>query len=209
MMPSSAGPLLNYLPAIYHTSEDLRKLLAVFEAVLFGVEGQEPSSELLPIVHRIATIASLFDAHQTPKEFVPWLAQWVALTHLSGLTEQRQRDLIARIVPLYAQRGTKTYLERLLKFFKPENARVEIQDQDLPCFIVGTARLGLDSQLERGGPFWFRVRLYTPAPIGGANDQRGFRTQWEERLRRVIDLAKPAHTLYELDWQFEASAEES
>ena len=39
--------------------------------------------------------------------------------------------------------------------------------------------------------------------MGAADEQRGFITQWEERLRRVIDLAKPAHTLYELDWQFE------
>jgi phage tail-like protein len=208
MMSSPPGPLLNYLPAIYHTSEDLCKLLAVFEAVLFGVDGKEPIqerqsiSELLPIVNSIATIASLFDAYKTPKELVPWLAQWVALTHLSGLTEQRQRDLLAKIVPLYAQRGTKTYLERLLEFFKPENARVEIEDRELQGFIVGTAKIGLDSRLEHDRPFWFKVRVHTSA------EQRGFRTQWEERLRRVIDLAKPAHTLYELDWQFEASAKE-
>ena len=200
MMPSPPGPLLNSLPAIYHTSEDLRQLLAVFEAVLFGVDGQEPS-----IVHSIATIASLFDAYKTPKELVPWLAQWVALTHLSGLSEPRQRDLLARIVPLYAQRGTKTYLESLLEFFKPEHTRVEIDDRELQGFIVGTARIGLDSQLERDRPFSFRVRLHTSSPMGDADEQ----TRWEERLRRVIDLAKPAHTLYELDWQFEASAQEN
>jgi phage tail-like protein len=211
MMPSPPGPLLNSLPAIYHTSEDLRQLLAVFEAVLFGVDGQEPIqerqsiSELRPIVHSIATIAALFDAYKTPKELVPWLAQWVALTHLSGLSEPRQRDLLARIVPLYAQRGTKTYLESLLEFFKPENTRVEIDDRELQGFIVGTARIGLDSQLERDRPFSFRVRLYTSSPMGDADEQ----TRWEERLRRVIDLAKPAHTFYALDWQFEASAKEN
>jgi phage tail-like protein len=207
-MSSPPGPLLNYLPAIYHTSEDLCKLLAVFEAVLFGVDGKEPGqerrrqsiSEILPIVDSIATIASLFDAYETPKELVPWLAQWVALSHLSGLTEQRQRELLAEIVPLYAQRGTQTYLERLLEFFKPENTRIVIEDRELHGFIVGTARIGIDSRLEHDRPFWFRVRIYNAA------EQRGFITQWEDRLRRVIDLAKPAHTLYELDWQFEDSA---
>jgi phage tail-like protein len=214
MMPSPPGPLLNHLPAIYHTSEELCQLLAVFEAVLFGVDGKEPGqerqsiSELLPIVNNIATIAALFDTYRTPKEFVPWLAQWVALTHLSGLTEQRQRDLLARIVPLYAQRGTKTYLERLLEFFKPDNVSVEIEDRELQGFIVGTARVGLDSRLERERPFSFRVRIYTSSPMDDSDAQRGLRTQWEERLRRVIDLAKPAHTLYELEWQFEASAKE-
>ena len=207
MMSSPSGPLLNYLPAIYHTSEDLCKLLAVFEAVLFGVDGEEPGQERRQqsIVDSIATIPSLFDAYKTPKEFVPWLAQWVALTHLSGLTEQRQRDLLAEIVPLYAQRGTRKYLERLLEFFKPENATVVIEDRELHGFIVGTVQIGLDSWLGRDRPFWFQVRIFMSAPVGDADEQRDFKTQWEERLRRVIDLAKPAHTLYELDWQFEDS----
>ena len=141
MMPTSPGPLLNSLPAIYHTSEDLRQLLAVFEAVLFGVDGQRGRhetavlGEILPLVHSIATIASLFDAYKTPKELVPWLAQWVALTHLSGLSEPRQRDLLARIVPLYAQRGTKNISGKLLEFFKPENTRVTIDDQELRVLL--------------------------------------------------------------------------
>jgi phage tail-like protein len=199
-MPSPPGPLLKYLPAIYHTSEDLCKLLAVFEAVLFGTDGKG-------LVSSIATIASRFDAYETPKEFIPWLAQWVALSYLSGLTEQRQRDLLAEIVPLYAQRGTQIYLERLLEFFKPENTRVVIEDRELHGFIVETSRIGIDSRLEHDRPFWFRVRIYTAAPVGDADEPRGFIAQWGERLRRVIDLAKPAHTLYELDWQFEDSEE--
>jgi len=189
-MSSPPGPLLNYLPAIYHTSEAVCKLLAVFEAVLFGVDEKEPGqerrrqsiSEILPIVDSIATIASLFDAYETPKELVPWLAQWVALSHLSGLTEQRQRELLAEIVPLYAQRGTQTYLERLLEFFKPENTTVVIEDQELHGFIVGTARIGIDSLLEYDRPFWFIVRIYTAAPVGDAGARRRLITQWEDWL---------------------------
>jgi phage tail-like protein len=218
-MPSSPGPLLNHLPAIYHTSAELCTLLAVFEAVLYGGDGQgleperrQPSrrqslSEILPIVDSIATIASLFDAYETPKELVPWLAQWVALSHLSGLSEQRQRELLAKIVPLYAQRGTKQYLERLLEFFKPENATVAIEDQELGGFVVGTVTVGLDSRLERDRPFWFRVQIHASMPVGDPDTQRELRRQWDNRLRRVIDLAKPVHTLYELDWQFEESQE--
>jgi hypothetical protein len=133
---------------------------------------------------------------------VPWLAQWVALSYLSGLTERRQRELLAEIVPLYAQRGTKAYLGRLLEFFTPANTIVVIEDRELHGFIVGTVRIGLDSWLEHERPFWFRVRIYTTVPMGDADEQSRFITQ----LRRVIDLAKPAHTLYELDCQFEDSA---
>jgi len=202
-MSSTPGPLLNYLPAIYHTSEDLRQLLAVFEAVLLGGDGKGLGQER-PIVDSIAKIASLFDAYETPREFVPWLAQWVALSHLSGLPEQRQRELLAEIVPLYARRGTQTYLEQLLEFFKPANTSIVVEDRELPGFIVGTTRIGIDSWLVYYRPFWFIVRVYTAASVGDAG---GFIAQWEEQLRRVIDLAKPAHTLYELAWQFEESAE--
>jgi phage tail-like protein len=214
-MPTSPGPLLNYLPAIYHPSEELGRLLAVFEAVLFGPDEnglrqerrRRSLSEILPLVDRIATIASLFDAYETPRELLPWLAQWVALSHLSGLTEERQRQLLAEIVPLYAQRGTKKYLEQLLEFFKPENTTISIEDQELHGLVVGTAKIGLDSRLERDRPFWFKVQIHTSVSVGNPDELRALRTQWEERIRRVIDLAKPAHTLYELDWLFEESEE--
>jgi phage tail-like protein len=212
-MLSSPGPLLNSLPAIYHASEDLRQLLSVFERVLFGADARgltperrrQSLSQVLPLVTSIATIASVFDPDETPKELLPWLAQWVALSQLSGLPEPRQRELLAEIVPIYAQRGTKPYLARLLAFFTPENATVSIEDQELYGFIVGTAKIGLDSQLEHDRPFWFRVRIRAAAPAGAPEERREFWRQWEERIRWVIDLAKPAHTLYELDWQFEGS----
>ncbi len=210
MMPSAPGPLLNHLPAIYHTSEDLRTILSVFEAVLFGMgekgrteeRRRRSINENLPLEDAIANIASLFDAFETPKEFVPWLAQWVALTHLDGLAEERRRQLLTEIVPLYATRGTKKYLERLLEFFKPENATVSIQDQELQGFVVGTAKIGLDSRLEHDRSFWFQVEITVAAPSGDPEERREWRTQWEQRVRRIINLAKPAHTLYELHWQF-------
>jgi phage tail-like protein len=216
-MPTSPGPLLNYLPAIYHASEDLRTLLAVFEAVLVGAEGEHARQErqrrsmdeLLPIVDNIASIAALFDPYETPKELLPWLAQWVALSHLSGLTEWRQRQLLAEIVPLYAQRGTKGYLERLLDFFKPEQATVSVEDQALEGFVVGAAKLGLSTRLERDRPFWFTVSIRVPLPVGDPDARKELRIQWDERLRRVIDLAKPAHTLYELDWVYEEREQHS
>ena len=212
-MASANGRLLSHLPAIYHASEDLRELLAVFEATLFGPDGQDEHKkqprrsldEILPVGDSIATISSLFDAYETPGDFLPWLAQWVALSFLEGLTVEQQRDLLAGIVPLYAQRGTKIYLKKLLKFFNPQKAKISIDDQGLAGFVIGTASVGIDTQLERDRPFWFRVKIDMSALAIDSDRQSEFIAQREKRIRRVIDLAKPAHTLYELDWQFEAN----
>ena len=206
-MPNPNGQLLGYLPAIYHDSEDLGEILAVFEAVLFGSDGQGTIqgggrmslTETSPVVDRIAIISSLFDAYDTPEEFLPWLAQWVALSKFDGLEERRQRQLLAGIVPLYATRGTKGYLERLLEFFIPDNASAKIEDQDIPGFVVGTAKIGINSWLECDRPFWFRVTIQSSEIEDRKQD--AYKSRWEKRIRQVIDLAKPAHTLYELDWK--------
>jgi len=214
-MPSAPGLFLSHLPAIYQTSEDLRELLAVLEAVMFGTgEGDHSEGPRqrfrdagIPLAEAIANIASLFDASETPKKFVQWLAQWVALTDLSGLAEDRQRRLLSKIVPLYAKRGTKTYVKELLKFYMPDDATVLIDDQNLRGLVIGAARIGLDSWLAFDRPFWFAVTIVLPAPSGSPAEQAGLRTQWEQRVRRVIDLAKPAHTLYELVLRFNGSEE--
>jgi phage tail-like protein len=196
MTTNPSGPLLSHLPGIYHSSEDLRELLSVFEEVLFGPDKRalEP---------QIARIHSYFDAFETPDEFLPWLSEWVAVSHKVGLSPKRQRKLVARIVPLYAKRGTKVYLTKLLEFFSPEGAAITIEDHELPGFIIGTAEIGVDSWLERDRAFWFKVKIRAPSPGGSAARQAQLQNEWQERARQVIDLAKPAHTMYQLDWAFE------
>ena len=207
-MPSTTGVLLSHLPAIYHTSDDLRRLLSIFEGLLFGAGeqagGEKGSLQSLQGSHglaeQIATISLLFDPHQTPKEFVPWLAQWVALSHLGGLPIERQRTLISKIVPLYSRRGTKAYLEELLDFYKPEGALIEVDEEGIAGFQVGDTTVGVDTQLGGERPFWFQVRVTLPRRKEAETSES--RARMEEQIRRVIDLAKPAHTLYELQWQY-------
>lgn len=201
------GQLLDLLPAIYHESDDLASLLAVFESVLFGTEAYGPAErkprlsvkETWPIVESIAAIPSLFDANETPREFVPWLARWVALADLEGLSEKGQRQLLANIVPLYAQRGTGDYLKKIIAYFIPRGATVEVYDKEMRNFIVGKAKIGSTSRFEQDRPFWFRVHIAVCLPDDDPGAAKKFKFRLEERIRRVIDLAKPAHTLYELN----------
>jgi phage tail-like protein len=190
---NGSGKLLGQLPGVYHSSEDLRTLLSALEIILF-----EPNKQALE--SQIAGIARLFSAMETPEEFLPWLAQWVALSHRMGLPLEQQRRLVEKIVPLYAWRGTKRYLIKLLKLYLPTGAEVRVEDQELNGFKIGMAKVGLDTWLERDRPFWFKVTIRMPS--SGVDAERGpqWQDEWQKRVRQVIELAKPAHTTYDLDW---------
>lgn len=208
---NDVGPLLQHLPGIYHSSETLRSLLAAFEAVLFRSEGSV-GPEIEGLETKIAKVPTLFapcgrpdqrpdDAFRTPKEFLPWLAQWVALAHGRGLPEDRLRNLIARSVPLYAQRGTKAYVEELLKLFLAGVVSVSVNDQETTPVVVGLSRVGVDSWLGGDRPFWFRVVMCVDVEVTPGEDLNRPGPGLESSARSVIELAKPAYTTYELEWR--------
>jgi phage tail-like protein len=164
-----------------------------------GVTITDPALE-----RKIARMHTYFDPFLTPVEFLPWLGQWVALSHGLGLTEKQQRRLVGTIVPLYAWRGTKRYLIELLKFYLPPGADARVDDQEFSGFRIGVAALGMDTWLERDRPFWFKVTIRLADTARAAEERPLGRNEWQEQLqqvvRRVIELAKPAHTSYDLDW---------
>ena len=204
-MSTPAGSLINHLPAIFRTADasgQLRSVLSAFERVLLAPSGQgadrhSPQS----IEGEIAGVASLFDALATPTKFLPWLSRWVGLTQFNWLEESRRRQLLAQVVPLYAKRGTKHYVERLLQFVIPETMRVVINDQSAHGFRIGAAHLGIDSWLDDDRPFWFQVRVLVSSGEKSRTAEE-LRAHWEPRIRQVVDLAKPAHTLYDVYWDF-------
>lgn len=186
--------LLQYLPEIYRGKDNdfLNGVLAAFEKILLGRDDGLPFPSAMddgtPLpqagVHfpdkgleeSIADVAGCIDPYATPKEFLQWLAGWVALTLRADLTELEQRDFIARILPLYAIRGTPRYLTELLKNFSR--------------FSVGDGCIA-DAFDEK--PHFFTVTiLWTKDPVP---------TILLRELaiaRAVIEQAKPAHTDYEL-----------
>lgn len=196
---NDAERLLSQLPGVFHPSVDLRKLLAALEKILLAGEGRALEAEIaaLPALLDVVRPADemppwLADARD---EFLPWLSQWVALSHGLGLPAARLRQLIGVIVPLYAWRGTKRYLADLLKFFLPEHSEIQIEDQQFVGLVVGRARVGTDTWLEQDRPFWFKVTLRLPASELAARREE----EWRKPIVQIIDLAKPAHTTYGLD----------
>ena len=214
MAASTRTRLLDQLPAIYRSGgpdDDLPALLRVFEELLFT--GHEDAQVVLPGIERqLLAVPSLFaplgldDKAQgrsreagprTPERFVPWLAAWLAFAPHPLFEPERLRRIVAGIVPLHGRRGTRSYLEQLLRLCFEEIANVHVDEQDQTGLRVGRSKLGLDSLLAEERPFWFSVDI----DVRGDGTAQAWSTgamRFEQRVRAIIDFAKPAHTAYEL-----------
>lgn len=108
---------LNHLPAIYRTdslcSDFLLRFLSLFEALFSDVEDQ------------IVDLSVLFDPIGTPRDFLPWLAGWLAVELDEDWDEEKQRQTIARAFELYGRRGTAEGLREALRVFAGINAIIE------------------------------------------------------------------------------------
>lgn len=195
-----AGRLLAHLPALYRSPEagdDLRRLLGVFDELLFT--GQR-DAQVPGIERELAGLPALFaplgtegdETRRTPARFLPWIASWLAFVPHGLFEAEALRRIVAGIVPLYGRRGTREYLERLLELCFDEIDAVRVDERDLGGLCLGRSRIGVDTLLAEERPFWFGVEVrMRRAPADGA-------ARLEQRLRAVIDFAKPAHTAYEL-----------
>lgn len=208
--------LLDNLPAIYRASDSaghLRRLLGIFEETLFHGDGRE----LPGIEQQIETIPGLFSPlgsddpvpftiGKTPDRFLPWLATWVAFTPHALFTPEQLRIIISRIAPLYGRRGTRTYLEQLLKICFDEISEVTIDDEPVQGLVIGQAKIGEDTLLGGERPFWFRVAIDADRQNSGSKITESHH-EFEQRIRAIIDFAKPGHTTYELRLRFSSPDE--
>ena len=150
--------LIGYLPGIYHT-EFMSRFLGIFEAILTPIEWNIDNFDLF------------LDPGTTPLAFLSWLAEWFDIAFDPSWTEAQQRQLLREAHRIYARRGTRWALSRVLEIytgFTPE--------------IVDTG--------EALAPFTFTVTL----PVQAA--QRG-----REMIEQLIDAHKPTHTMYTLEFE--------
>ena len=180
---------LAYLPAIFSEDPLLGRFLLAFEQVLTGLEGSdsEPDQGLEEI---IAAIPDLFDPLATPREFLEWLAGWVALGLRADWREDQQRQFLANIVLLYRRRGTKQNLIDLLKIYT--GLEPEIAEGGNTVFqIYDHSTVGVDTQINGSAPHYFRVTVNIPNPDPATLQRQN------QIVRALIDLEKPAHTAYD------------
>ena len=197
-MAEVTSELLQYLPAIYQEEPFLGTFLAAFEKVLLGrndgVPFPPPSSGRdygmvlgeAGLEQIVASMASLFDAHQAPEEFLPWLATWTAFSLRADLPVAKQRDFLARIIPLYNRRGTRKNLQELLSIFTVGIPTVTEVDSEFQIGVTST--VGQDTFVGEAPPFYFHVAVSLAQADKAVIDRQ------REITRALIELEKPAHT---------------
>lgn len=211
-MSDSQSILLNHLPGIYHSSNDLVELLNIFEEVLFGEKLHDEEYADSNGLHEVIGLMPLIDAtnnlsnpyfNQTNKiwknegrEFLNWLSEWVAISQPYLFDDQQLRKLIANAITLYSKRGTREYLINMLTYIGINKDNINIYDQGLSVLEIGhTSEIGLNTRLGNQ-PFLFKVHVRLDDAERSTEELRHLKY----RAHSVIRLAKPAHTLFELEF---------
>ena len=207
---------LDTLPAIYQDDPDTRvflgRFLLAFEHVLTGLgDPAEPGlEEILDGVGegagRRAGAERYFDPglrpgrtraaplEEAPEDFLDWLSTWVALSLRADVSEDMQRELIAKAVSLYRMRGTKAGLAELIRIYT--GMGVKLTEFRGNFQLEASSQLDVDTILGGGTPFYFHVEVALPKETRTAQEISRLRGL----LEAIIDAEKPAHTYYRLDF---------
>jgi phage tail-like protein len=155
------------------------------EKLLDGVQRYfDPGPDYLPDPQKVR------DYNRAPSEFLGWLAGWVALTLRDDWSDDHRRGFIAKAVQLYRLRGTKAGVIQFVQIYTG-GPPVNISEQGEQFQLGVHSQIGVDTILDSGTPFFFRVKLTSSDPIG-------FEKQ-KDMVAALIELQKPAHTSFKLD----------
>ncbi len=177
---------MEHLPAIYRRSDAVgrnvvRDMCFLFEHMFGGIE------KLLDRGHEY------YDPHQSPKEFLSWLAGWTAFVVDIDWPEAKKRALIKRAVDLYRIRGTRRALALFLKLFTGHEPTIDENTWPFKGFRVETdAAIGLDSVILP--PVNLANCFVVTMPIKFA----AVTPELVIRIHQIITMEKPAHTHYYL-----------
>lgn len=149
---------LQYLPGIYHTSF-MKRFLALFESIY------------APIEWTVDNFDVFLHPATAPADFLPWLANWFDLTFDQSWDEAKRRAILMEAHQIYARRGTRWALSRVLEIYTGLTPEIDDTGENLE-------------------PFTFIVTL--PARESEAN---------ATLIARLINAHKPAHTSYVLQFK--------
>ncbi len=182
---------LRHLPQIYQTdaalgNDFLREFLWVFQHIQLSV-----SRKLDQGWH-------YYDPRETPEEFLPWLANWVALTLDVDWPDIKKRKLISAAAELYKHRGTKRALRDVIRIFLDREPRIEENKWPYPGFRVGvTSSVGVDTIVLPQIDLDHCFMVHIPVGVDEVTEEMVV------KIHNLINMEKPAHATYFLQFQTE------
>lgn len=179
---------LRYLPEIYSEDDFTNRFLMLLE------------SFWTPISQQIDQSSCYFDPYLTPSRLLPWLGSWFGLEFDDSLPEARKRDLLAKILPIYAHKGTRQALVDFLSLYTGGTVEI-VERRDTNLVLGPSACLGCQVALGKDNhPHSFEVHLSVPAATVGESAES--RERYHKRVEALISQYKPAHTVFQLDLQY-------
>ena len=109
---------INYLPSIYHT-DFISRLLAMFESIMLPIEWNVDGFDLF------------LHARSAPTSFLPWLSNWFDIIFDSSWNEDQRRELLGEAGKIYALRGTRWALSRVLEIYTGKEPKIVEFTEDL------------------------------------------------------------------------------
>lgn len=114
---------LNYLPSIYHDDVTSR-LMGLFESIM------------MPVGWNIENFDLFLDPQTAPAEFVDWLSEWFQVGFDHSWTDRKKRQVLSECHLLYARRGTRYALSRLLQIYTGQPPQIVEDGQPPFTFTV-------------------------------------------------------------------------
>jgi phage tail-like protein len=184
---------LEHLPAIYRRSDAVgrnlvRDLCFVFEHMFDSIE------------KNLVDGWRFYDPHVAPMEFLDWLSSWTAFTLDMDWPEAQKRALVKRAVDLYRIRGTKRGLTLFLKLFTGHEPEILENEWPFKGFRVEGegaeqgARIALDSVVLPPMDLAHCFVVKMPIKFDDVTPEMVI------RIHQIIQLEKPAHTHYYLQF---------
>jgi phage tail-like protein len=184
---------LEHLPAIYRRSDAVGRNLVRDLCFLF--EHMFDSIEL-----HLVDGWRYYDPHYAPPEFLQWLARWTAFTIDLDWPEEQRRALVKRAVDLYRIRGTKRGLALFLKLFTGHEPDIKENTWPFRGFRIEAegaedgARVALDTVILPPVDLAHCFIVTMPIRFEAVTPETVI------RIHQVIQLEKPAHTHYYLQF---------
>ena len=203
---------LRYLPATYQEDpmgrDFLERFLSIFESMSLEIE------------EKIAQINRYWDVEAVDREFLDWLASWLAIVNDDRWPEEKQRKLLKQAFQLYKLRGTKKGLRRIIEIVTGREVQIVehfrlrsptivgqaavvgittfVGPKPTPRLILGeaSAKIGefvlTDEEDPPEKPFEYDAYDFTVFA-----DTRELKDKSQElALRQAIEREKPAYTRY-------------